>query len=71
MRLALPEKHEGESLGPEGCDFEVDTRAFGGWRGGEGGGGQISQVSRKAAKSMLAKWLCPWFLKLGNFTVSD
>lgn len=28
MRLALPEKHEGESLGPEGCDFEVDTRAF-------------------------------------------
>ena len=36
-----------------------------------GGGGQISQVSRKAAKSVLAKWLCPWFLKLGNFTVSD
>lgn len=39
--------------------------------GGGAGGGQISQVSRKAAKSMLAKWLCPWFLKLGNFTVSD
>lgn len=38
---------------------------------GGGGGGQISQVSRKAAKSVLAKWLCPWFLKLGNFTVSD
>ena len=29
VRLALAEKHEGESLSPEGCDFEADTRAFG------------------------------------------
>lgn len=29
VRLALAEKHAGESLGPEGCDFEVNTRAFG------------------------------------------
>lgn len=51
VRLALAEEHAGESLGPEGCDFEVDTRAFGVGRGG----GQISQVSRKAAKAMLVK----------------
>ena len=62
MRLALAEKHAGESLGPEGCDFEVDTRAFGVGRGG----GQISQVSRKAAKAVLVKWLCPWVLRTGQ-----
>lgn len=43
---------EMDALGPEGCDFEVDTESF-----RVRIRGQTLQVSRKAAKNMLAKWL--------------
>ena len=56
----------GDSLGLEGYDFEVDTKSF-----SVRGGGKTSQVSRKASKDALAKWLiCQIYMILRTLVIS-